>query len=111
MRGIESLRQLWQSSTMNREQIIRTLREHELELKSAGIVRLSLFGSVARGELGNDVDLLADFETGRHLSLFDVAGLEIQLSELLGTRVDLAPAKMLKPPVAQRAAEEAVLVF
>lgn len=87
------------------------MREHESELKSAGIVRLSLFGSVARDESGNDVDLLADFESTRHLSLFDMAGLEIRLSELLGTTVDLAPAKMLKPPIAERAEREAVLVF
>jgi hypothetical protein len=96
---------------MDREQVIQLLREHEPELKNAGIVRLSLFGSVARGESGNDVDLLADFESARRLSLFDLAGLEIRLSELLGSPVDLASAKMLKPPVARRAAEEAVLVF
>ena len=34
---------------MDRDAIIADLRAHEAELKSAGIVRLSLFGSYARG--------------------------------------------------------------
>jgi len=39
---------------MDREQVIATPGAHERELKASGIVRLSLFGSVARGERGND---------------------------------------------------------
>ena len=35
---------------MNRDQVIATLRIHESELRAAGIVRLSLFGSTVRGE-------------------------------------------------------------
>ena len=38
------------------------LRAHEAELKAAGIVRLSVLGSIARGESGNHVDLLAAFD-------------------------------------------------
>ena len=33
---------------MTRETVIATLRAHEPELKAAGVVRLSLFGSTAR---------------------------------------------------------------
>jgi predicted nucleotidyltransferase len=46
---------------MNREQVIAMLREHETELKAAGVVRLSLFGSTARGDRqpDSDIDLLA----------------------------------------------------
>jgi uncharacterized protein len=96
---------------MDREQVIATLRAHEQELKSAGIVRLSLFGSVARGEAGNDVDLMAEFDASKQLSLLDMVGLENRLADILGVPVDLAPAKMLKEPVRERAAREAVLAF
>jgi predicted nucleotidyltransferase len=35
---------------MDKSAVIAKLREHEPELKAARIVRLSVFGSVARGE-------------------------------------------------------------
>jgi uncharacterized protein with HEPN domain len=62
---------------MDREQVIATLREHESELKAAGVVRLSLFGSTARGDGGpnSDVDLLAAFDDTMPISLLDVAGI------------------------------------
>jgi predicted nucleotidyltransferase len=96
---------------MDKEQVIAKLRAHEQELKGAGIVRLSLFGSVARGEAGNDVDLMAEFDASKRLSLLDMVGLENRLADILGVPVDLAPAKMLKEPVRERAAREAVLAF
>jgi hypothetical protein len=35
---------------MNRDQAIRALQAHELELRAAGVESVSLFGSTARGE-------------------------------------------------------------
>ena len=37
---------------MDRDQIVAMLRAHEGELRAAGIAKLALFGSVARGESG-----------------------------------------------------------
>ena len=37
-------------SLMDREQVIAALRAHEQEFRAAGVVSVSLFGSVARGE-------------------------------------------------------------
>ena len=76
---------------MDREQVLAKLRAHEGQLKDAGIVRLSLFGSTARGDTGpdSDVDLLAAFDDTRRISLIDVVGLELDLSEMLGCKVDL----------------------
>jgi predicted nucleotidyltransferase len=98
---------------MDREHVIAKLREAEPELKTAGIVHLRLHGSVARGEAGpgSDVDLIADLDATRSFSLLDMVGLEIRLSDLLGIPVDLAPSKMLKEPVRERAMREAVLAF
>jgi hypothetical protein len=45
------------------------------------------------------------------LSLLDVVGLENRLADLLGVAVDLSPAKMLKEPVREKAAREAVFAF
>jgi predicted nucleotidyltransferase len=91
---------------MDRDQVIATLKEHEPELRKAGVVRLSVFGSTARGDHrpDSDVDLLAVFDESRRISLLQVAGIELQLSKLLGKEVDLVEEGTLKPRV-QRSVE------
>ena len=98
---------------MDRDRVIAKLREHEPELKAAGIVHLRLHGSVARREASetSDVDLIAEFDATKPLSLLDMVGLENRLADLLGVAVDLSPAKMLKEPVREEAAREAVFAF
>jgi predicted nucleotidyltransferase len=78
---------------VNKDEVINTLRAHETELKAAGIVRIAVFGSVARGDNspGSDVDLLADFDTTRHYTLLTMGRLETRLADLLGAKVDLSP--------------------
>ena len=99
---------------MNRATIIAKLREHEGELRSAGVEHLSLFGSWARGTAVpalSDIDLIAEFDAGREYSLFDRVRLENRLAALLGAKVDLAPARTLKDGIRERAAREAVPAF
>jgi hypothetical protein len=98
---------------MNREQIIATLRAHEPELKQAGVVRLSLFGSTVRGERrpDSDIDLLAAFDETRRISLLDVIHIENQLADLLGERDDLLVEGTLKPHLKENAAREAIRAF
>jgi uncharacterized protein len=98
---------------MEREQALAKLREHEQELRAAGILTLSLFGSLARGDADDqsDVDLMADFDADAKLSLLAVVGLENRLSDILGVKAELTNRKMLKPHVAERATGEAVRVF
>jgi predicted nucleotidyltransferase len=99
---------------MDKSTIIAKLREHEPELKAAGIVRLALFGSYARGTAvreASDVDLIGDFDRAKGLTLFDMAGLEVRLAEILDAPVDLSDRRMLKEPVRVRAEREAVLAF
>ncbi len=52
-------------------------------------VNLRVFGSALRGEdrEGSDLDLLVDTLPGA--TLFDLGGLQMELEELLGVRVDL----------------------
>jgi predicted nucleotidyltransferase len=98
---------------MDREHVIAKLRAHERPLKDAGIVRLSLFGSTARGDAGpsSDVDLLAAFDEGRRLSLLDVIHIENQIADLLGCKVDLAEEGKLKPYVQKNLEAEIVRAF
>lgn len=98
---------------MNRRSVIKTLRLHEPELRAAGIVHLRLFGSVARGEESSqsDVDLIADLDRSKRLSLVGMAHLENRLSDLLGVKVDLSPAGTMKETVRARAVREAIHAF
>jgi len=91
---------------MDKSTIITKLREHEGELKVAGIEHLFLHGSYALGTAirdKSDVDVIAEFAPGRRLSLQDMVAIENRLAEMLGIRVDLSPAKGLKEPVADAA--------
>src|SRR5437660_893391 len=98
---------------MDRSTVIAKLREYEPELKAAGIMRLSLFGSVARGDASaeSDVDLMAEFDPAKQFSLLEMVSLENRLGDILGVRVDLTPARALKDRICERVVGEAVLAF
>lgn len=55
-----------------------------------------VFGSVARGDNGenSDVDFLVEFETGR--TLLDLIGLKLDLQDLLGATVDVVTPDSLR---------------
>lgn len=76
---------------MDREQVIACLKAHERELRAAGIVQLSLFGSVARGEAkpGSDLDLAVRLDPQARIDLFKFYGLAERLEGMLGNKVDL----------------------
>jgi hypothetical protein len=80
------------------ERVIAMLRSHEAELRQAGIRRLSLFGSLARGEAddASDVDLAAELDPAARIGLFALTALERRLTELLGRKVDLIPEPVEK---------------
>lgn len=61
--------------------------------------KLGVFGSYARGEntKESDLDLLVEF--GVRINLFDLIGLEQDLSETLGVKVDLVTERALSPRV------------
>lgn len=55
------------------------------------IVKLSLFGSSLRDDFGpeSDVDTLIEFDPEARVGLMKLAGLKIELSEIIGRNVDL----------------------
>jgi len=52
---------------------------------------MSLFGSVLREDFGpdSDLDVLVEFEPGQPVGFIRLAGMEIELSDILGRKVDL----------------------
>jgi uncharacterized protein len=77
-------------------------------MRSRGVVRASVFGSVARGEEGpeSDVDFLVELETGR--TLLDLSGLRLDLMERLEREVDVVTYRALHPKLRDRILKEQV---
>lgn len=62
--------------------------------KAHHIRRLSLFGSQLKSRAGpnSDIDLLVEFEPDHIPGLLGIAGMELELSDALGKKVDLRTA-------------------
>ena len=63
---------------MDTDRILAILRNHAAELQAAGLTHLRLFGSVARGEATphSDIDLLADYDPEKTVTLLTLGGLD-----------------------------------
>ena len=98
---------------MDREQIIRTLKAHEAELRRRGVRRAALFGSVARGEAhdDSDIDVMLDLDPAAQISVFDYAGIVSYVQALFTEPVDVANHESLHPHVRPSAEREAIYVF
>jgi predicted nucleotidyltransferase len=80
------------------DDVLGILRAHEAELRAAGIRRLSLFGSVARGDAGpdSDVDLAVELDRAARIGLIELIRLEERIGDLVGRKVDLLPEPIEK---------------
>jgi len=69
---------------IDRERIAEFCRKHHIR-------KLALFGSVLRDDFrpDSDVDVLVEFEPDNGPGFFGLAGMELDLSEMLGRKVDL----------------------
>ena len=83
-----------------RAEILRVCAKH-------GARNVRVFGSVARQEADDrsDIDFLVDLEPGR--SLLDLGGLQYDLEQILGRRVDVVTVKGLKRRIRSRILREA----
>ena len=76
---------------------IRRLRPQIMELaRQCRARKVSVFGSIVRGDMhaDSDIDFLVDFE--RKYSLLDHARLIYSLEDLLGRKVDVVPRRALR---------------
>ena len=87
----------------------------EVKLKEAcpryDIRFLGVFGSYARGDFSgkSDLDLLVRFS--KRKSLIDLIGIEQELSDLLGIKVDLLTEKSLSPYLKGRIRKELKVIY
>ena len=89
---------------------IRTIirQNRDLLAQKYGVAVVGVFGSYVRGEQGthSDIDLLADVL--RPVSLLELAGAEVYLSEVLGLKVDLVPRRDVREELRDIIFKEAV---
>lgn len=93
------------------EEIRTAIRRHQdILAERYGVRVVGLFGSYVRGEQGrqSDLDLLADIV--RPVSLLELVGAELYLSEVLGIKVDLVPKRDVRPELRETILKEAVEV-
>ncbi len=75
-----------------KDQIAAFCRRHRIR-------RFSVFGSVLRDDFmkDSDVDILVEFEPNAGVGLITLAGMEIELSQLLGRKAEMHTIKGLNP--------------
>ena len=90
-------------------EMLKSKRAEILEIaRRNGATSVRVFGSVSRGESrdDSDIDLLVELEEDR--SLFDLAGIVVELEELLGRKIDVFTPASLHHMIRDQVLAEAV---
>ncbi|MGH9947324.1 MAG: nucleotidyltransferase family protein [Pyrinomonadaceae bacterium] len=88
------------------EKIADLCRRHQIR-------ELSLLGSRVRGDHTekSDFDFLVEFFPDARIGLIEFSRIQIDLSELMNTKVDLVPKNGLKPLIRNQVLSEARVVY
>ena len=87
------------------------IRQHQEVLSERyGVRVVGIFGSFVREEQrrSSDLDLLADIV--RPISLIELVGAELYLSEVLGMKVDLVPKRAVREELREKIFKEAISI-
>lgn len=93
---------------MRPSEALATRRDQVISLAaSRGASTVRVFGSVAKGvdREGSDLDLLVDLPLGT--SLLSIVGLQLEIEDALGVKVDLCTERELDPALKERILAEA----
>jgi len=80
-------------------------------LKNQGARKIAIFGSYVRGEEKpeSDIDIIVEFSERK--SLLDLVGIEQELSDAVGMRVDLLTEKSISPYLIDRIKKEMEVIY
>lgn len=93
------------------DDIIGELRRLQPGLSRRYPIRaMGVFGSYARGEQTASSDLDVLVEMGGAIGMIDFVGLQQDLSDALGVKVDLVTKDALKPRIGKRILSEVVML-
>lgn len=93
---------------MDRKDIVEKIIQF---LSKEGAKKISIFGSFARGEEKpeSDIDIIVEFSEPK--GLLEIVGLEQELSELIGRKVDLLTEKSVSPYIIDKIKNELVVIY
>ena len=93
--------------------VVGKLKELAPALRAAGIKRLSLFGSRARGDArpDSDLDVLIERTSQGETPRFDYFKAIRLMEDGVGLQVQIAMKNQLRPRVAERIADDVIEVF
>ncbi len=80
-------------------------------LKKHGVKRVKVFGSYVRGEAkpDSDLDVIVDFSERK--SLLEIVGIEQEVEDRLGIKVDLLTERSISPYLKERIEKESKVVL
>jgi predicted nucleotidyltransferase len=83
----------------------------QLLLKKHGIIKAGVFGSYARGDMGNtsDIDLVVQFKKGK--SLLDLVALKEEIEKKIKKPVDIITYNSLHPLLKEKILKEHQLLY
>ena len=87
---------------MSTQTMQQTIAEY---FKTQPVLKAWLFGSYSRGEQRpwSDVDILVQYDRRQPIGLLKIAGMKVDLEDLLNCEVDLVEDGMLRPWAAESA--------
>lgn len=81
--------------------------------KSQPVLKAWLFGSFARGEEKpwSDLDILVQYDRNQPIGLLKIAGMQLDLEDLLGREVDLVENGTLRPWAVESVDRDKQLIY
>ncbi len=81
--------------------------------KTQPVLKAWIFGSYSRGQQRpwSDIDILVKYDRNVPIGLMKIAGMKVELEDLLGCEVDLVEEDTLRPWVAESVYRDRRLVY
>ncbi len=98
---------------MNLDHALATLKDAEVHLRTKGVLRAGVFGSVARGEErpDSDIDILVDFDPAAQVGIYEYVGVWNDIADLFTIKVDVIDSAGLKPALRDTVSRDLIYAF
>jgi predicted nucleotidyltransferase len=85
-------------NVMNKDMVLKVLRENKNTISNCGIKRIGLFGSYVKNEQksGSDIDFLVEFDKGKK-NYRNFLGISELMEKLFDKKVDIVTDESLSP--------------